>query len=94
MLREGRGWYAPQLSVIKRNLCTKEMATDGGMYHTGERAQDGSPGQQHPVLFWFTHSLLASELSRDILSVPCSDDLVPPPLPLPTGVLVFWPVGA
>lgn len=25
--------------------------------------------------------MLASELSRDILSVPCSDDLVPPPLP-------------
>lgn len=93
MLREGRGWYTPQLSEMKRNLCTKGLATDGGMYHTGRGAQDRSPGQQHPALSWFTHPMLASELSRDILYVPCSDDLVPPPLPFPTGVVVFWPVG-
>jgi hypothetical protein len=40
MVREGRGWYPPQLSVRKRNVCTKGTVTDGGMHHTGGGAQD------------------------------------------------------
>lgn len=83
MLWEGRGWYLPQLSVRKTGVM------DGHGWWDALHMRIGARGQQRPDLSWFTHPMLALELSRDILSVPCSDDLVPSSPPFHTGVVVF-----